>query len=72
VEGEWKYNGGRGEHVEGTLYVCTKLLQWNPLILLMHANSKIKEKFKNTNTNERKYKDRAVDDIPSLRVYLLG
>jgi hypothetical protein len=38
----------------------------------MHANSKIKEKFKNTNTNERKYKDRAVDDIPSLRVYLLG
>jgi hypothetical protein len=38
---EWKYNGGY-ELVQGTLYACMELSQWNSLILLKYANSKIK------------------------------
>jgi hypothetical protein len=41
--GEWEYNGG-DELVEGSLYTCIELAQWNPLILLIYANSKIKLK----------------------------
>jgi hypothetical protein len=40
-----KYNAG-GELVQGTLYLCTGLTQWNSLILVMYANSKIKLKKK--------------------------
>jgi hypothetical protein len=39
-EGEWKYNGGRGL-VEGTLYTCMELSQWNPLVFLIYYDSKI-------------------------------
>jgi hypothetical protein len=36
-----EYNGG-GELVQDTVYTCMELPQWNPLILLMCANSKIR------------------------------
>jgi hypothetical protein len=38
--GEWKDNVGV-EPVQGMLYECMELSQWNPLILLMCANFKI-------------------------------
>jgi hypothetical protein len=40
-EREWKCNG-RGVLVQGTLYVCMELSQWDPLQWLMYANSKVK------------------------------
>jgi hypothetical protein len=42
-EGELAYNGG-SELVQGTLYACMELSQWNPLILLIYDKSKIKIK----------------------------
>jgi hypothetical protein len=37
-----KGRGGGGGLVQSTLYTCMELSQWNPLILLMYDNSKIK------------------------------
>jgi hypothetical protein len=37
---EWDYNGG-SELAQSTLYTSMELSQWNLLLLLMYANSKI-------------------------------
>jgi hypothetical protein len=39
-EGEWKYNG-EDELVQGTLYTCMELSQWNPLVFV-YDKSKMK------------------------------
>jgi hypothetical protein len=43
--GKWEYNEW-GELVQSTLHACIELTQWNPLILLIYANSKINFKKK--------------------------
>jgi hypothetical protein len=47
-----KYNGG-GKHVQSTLYACIESSQLNPIILLMYANSNIKQ-FKKKNEDKEK------------------